>query len=233
MTRGPRPSASTSIRSASSFSQFSTTGTAAGSYHLTATIGQGGRLDLTGTIRAQPVSLHGTLKLDDLSARDDSDVSRSHPARRDLAGQRRAPGQLRDRQRVRRLLCPECQDDHRRAPGRGERAGCEAAAGDLGLRAARPLHSGQRSHRSRRSAPFAWVEIALAGADVRGWLDERGQLNLLQLLGTKRRRTGRRAAAAPPPAAHAPAWRIAAPDIRDHRHACVPGGPRSQAGGST
>ena len=48
-------------------------------------------------------------------------------------------------------------------------------------------------------------EITLAGADVRGWLDQRGQLNLLQLLGAK---------AAAPTASRAPAWRIAAPDIR-------------------
>src|SRR5215469_915929 len=48
---------------------FSTTGNTAGSYHLTATIGQGGALDLTGMIRAQPVSLHGALKLNGLSAR--------------------------------------------------------------------------------------------------------------------------------------------------------------------
>ncbi|MGH8326212.1 MAG: DUF748 domain-containing protein, partial [Steroidobacteraceae bacterium] len=59
-------------------------------------------------------------------------------------------------------------------------------------------------------------EITIAGADVRGWLDEHGQLNLLQLLGPS--------APAPtpatlPPAARArrartPAWRISAPDIR-------------------
>src|SRR5579863_1023385 len=36
---------------------FSTTGGTAGSYHLTATIGQGGNLDWAGTIQTQPVSL--------------------------------------------------------------------------------------------------------------------------------------------------------------------------------
>ncbi|MGA7538900.1 MAG: DUF748 domain-containing protein, partial [Steroidobacteraceae bacterium] len=48
---------------------FSTTGRTAGRYHLTAVIGQGGRLDWTGTVRVAPLALDGALTLNGLSAR--------------------------------------------------------------------------------------------------------------------------------------------------------------------
>lgn len=179
---------------------FSTAGSTAGSYHLTAAIGQGGRLDLTGTIRAQPVSLHGTLKLDGLSARTiaaylgpvlPAEISRGTVA---LQG-----GFAIDSGMTIDVLQVEVSELGVR-PRQATSDYVELTRFTLGNAhidlAQRSIHVG---------------EIALAGADVRGWLDQSGQLNLLQLLGAK---AAAPAAASAPRASRAPAWRIAAPDIR-------------------
>jgi uncharacterized protein involved in outer membrane biogenesis len=180
---------------------FSTSNGAPGSYHLTATIGQGGRLDLTGTVGTQPVSLHGALRLDGLSAPTiaaylgpilPAEISRGTVALQgSFAIDRGSGGGT-----ALTIDVPQAQVSGLGVRPRQtksdyvqlDRFTLANAHIDLGQRS---IHIGQ---------------IALAGADVRGWLDEHGQLNLLQLMGAK--------ATAPPPAAHAPAWRIAAPDIR-------------------
>jgi Domain of Unknown Function (DUF748) len=173
---------------------FNTTGGSAGSYHLSAIIGQGGRLDLTGTIRAQPVSLHGTLKLDGLSARTigtylgpilPAEISRGTIA---LQG-----GFAIDKGMSIDVLQVEVS-------GLGVRP--RQATSDY-VELSRFTLGNAHIDLAQRSIHVG--EITLAGADVRGWLDQRGQLNLLQLLGAK---------AAAPTASRAPAWRIAAPDIR-------------------
>lgn len=188
---------------------FSTTGSAAGSYHLTANIGQGGRLDLTGTIRARPVSLHGTLRLDGLSAPTiatylgpilPAEISRGTVALQGGFALDGAPGGVRVTIEV-----PQAK-----VSGLGVRP--RQASSDY-VQLDRFTVSNAHIDLGQRSITVGG--IALAGADVRAWLDERGQLNLLQLLGTKPAAPAAAAAAAPPPAAsRAPAWRIAAPDIR-------------------
>jgi hypothetical protein len=184
---------------------FSTTGSAAGSYHLTANIGQGGRLDLTGTIRAQPVSLHGTLKLDGLSAPTiarylgpilPAEISRGTVA---LQGG---------------FAIDSASDGVRTTIDVPQ-----AEVSGLGLRPRQTTSDYVQldrltlgnAHMDFGQRSIAVGEIALAGADVRAWLDQRGQLNLLQLLGAK---AAAPAAARPATASRAPAWRIAAPDIR-------------------
>jgi hypothetical protein len=193
---------------------FSTTGGAAGSYHLTATIGQGGRLDLTGTIRAQPVALHGTLKLDDLSARTiatylgpilPAAISRgSVGLQGSFAIDSGSDGASAESVR---MTIDVLQAEVSGLGVRPRQATSDYVQLNRFTLGNAHIDLGQRSIRVG--------QIALAGADVRGWLDEHGQLNLLQLLGTK---TAAPAAAptpaAPPPAAHAAVWRIAAPDIR-------------------
>jgi uncharacterized protein involved in outer membrane biogenesis len=196
---------------------FSTTAGGAGSYHLTAAIGQGGRLDLTGTIGTQPLALHGTLRLDGLSAPTiaaylgpilPAEISRGTVALQGsfaidsgpdgAAGQ--PPGRVRMTIDVPQATVSGLGVRPRQATAdyvQLNRFTLGNAHIDLGQRS---IHIGQ---------------IALAGANVRGWLDERGQLNLLQLMGSKAApATGAPAASAPPPASHAPAWRITAPDIR-------------------
>ncbi len=184
---------------------FSTTGSAAGSYHLTANIGQGGRLDLTGTVRAQPVSLHGTLQLDGLSAPTiaaylgpilPAEISRGTVA---LQGGF-AVDSASDGVRM-TIDVPQAK-----VSGLGVRprqATSDYVQLDRFTLGNAHIDLGQRS--------ITVGEIALTGADVRAWLDQRGQLNLLQLLGTK---AAAPAAAPPRAASRAPAWRIAAPDIR-------------------
>jgi len=193
---------------------FSTTGGTAGSYHLTATIGQGGRLDLVGTIRAQPIALHGTLKLDDLSARTiatylgpilPAEISRGSVG---LQGSFAIDsGSDGSSARSVRMTVDVLQAEVSGLGVRPRRATSDYVQLNRFTLGNAHIDLGQRSIRVG--------QIALAGADVRGWLDEHGQLNLLQLLGTK---TAAPAAAptpaAPPPASHAAAWRIAAPDIR-------------------
>ncbi|MGH8300153.1 MAG: DUF748 domain-containing protein, partial [Steroidobacteraceae bacterium] len=192
---------------------FSTTGNTAGSYHLTATVGQGGRLDWMGTIRAQPVSLQGTLKLDGLSARMvaaylgpvlPAEVSSGMVALQGSFAIDSPPGG---------------------AAGHGVRMIIDVPQARVSGLGVRPRQSTSDYVRlSRFTLGNAHIdltrhairvgEIVLAGADVRGWLDQHGQLNLLQLLGAPVPAT-----AAPPPAARArrartPVWRIEAPDIR-------------------
>ena len=188
---------------------FSTASGAAGSYHLTATIGQGGRLDLTGTVGTQPVSLHGALRLDGLSAPTiaaylgpilPAEISRGTVALQGSFAIDRGSGAT-----TLTIDVPQAQVNGLGVRPRQatsdyvqlDRFTLGNAHIDLGQRS---IHIGQ---------------IALAGANVRGWLDEHGQLNLLQLLGTKAAAPAAPPASAPPPpASHAPAWRIAAPDIR-------------------
>lgn len=202
---------------------FSTSGNSAGNYHLTATIGQGGRLDWTGTIRAEPISLHGTLKLDGLSAR--------------LVGTYLGPVLPAEISRGTVALQGGFAIDS--APQGSKAAGLrmtvdvsQAQVNGLGVR---PRHATadyvelnrftlDNAHIDLGQHSIRVGEIALAGADVKGWLDPRGQLNLLELLGSGGKPASGAApaqgaaAAAPaaPPrrASRAPAWRIAAPDIR-------------------
>jgi hypothetical protein len=201
---------------------FSTTGSTAGSYHLTATIGQGGRLDWTGNVRTQPISLHGVLQLDGLSA--------------PLVGSYLGP-----------VLPAVISRGTIALQGSFAIDGKTGGAGNTGVRMTIEVQRAQVSglgvrprqgtsdyvQLSRFTLGNAHIDlaqrsirvgqIALAGADVRAWLDEHGRLNLLELLGqaTAAANSTPSAAAAPQPApAHAqpvsraPAWRIAAPDIR-------------------
>ena len=204
---------------------FSTTGSTAGRYHLTAAIGQGGRLDWSGTILAQPISLHGTLALDGLSARTvgtylgpvlPAEISRGTVGLQGSFAIDGAP-QGAAHQGVRMTIdVPQAQ-----VSGLGVRP--RQAPSDyvqlnrLTLGNAH-IDLGQRSIRVRA--------ITLAGANIRGWLDQHEKLNLLELLGPSAGEpTGSAAApakgptastSASPPhrASRAPAWRIAAPDIR-------------------
>ncbi|MDE2263257.1 MAG: DUF748 domain-containing protein [Gammaproteobacteria bacterium] len=202
---------------------FSTTGSKAGSYHLTATIGQGGRLDWTGTIRAEPISLHGTLNLDGLSARTvatylgpvlPAEVSSGSVALHGSFAIDSAPKGATGQAVSMTIEVPQA-----RVTGLGVRP--RRAASDY-VRLDRFTLGNAHIDLERRSIRVG--AITLAGADVRGWLDEGGQLNLLQLLGPSKGAT----AAAPASAAasasvaaaptrrpsHAPVWRVAAPDIR-------------------
>src|SRR6185312_1746668 len=207
---------------------FSTTGSTAGSYRLTATIGQGGRLDWSGTILAQPVALHGTLKLDGLNARTvatylgpvlPADVSRGTLALQGSfaidSGPKGAPAQGVS-SGVRMIIdVPQAQVS--RLGVRPRKAASDYIQLDRFTLGNAHIDLEQRS--------IHVGEITLAGADVKGWLDPHGQLNLLQFFGTPAGKPAGPAspasgAAAPPPAApphrpaQAPAWRIAAPDIR-------------------
>jgi uncharacterized protein involved in outer membrane biogenesis len=193
---------------------FSTTGSTAGSYHLTATIGQGGRLDLTGTIRAQPVLLHGTLKLAGLGARTvgtylgpalPAEISRGTVALQGSfaidSGSNGSTTQS-TAQSVRMTV------DVQQAEVSGLGVRPRQVATDY-VQLSRFTLGNAHIDLGRRSIRVG--EIALAGADVRAWLDAHGQLNLLQLLGAK---AATSAAASPRPASRTPAWSIAAPDIR-------------------
>ncbi len=193
---------------------FSTTGSTAGSYHLTATIGQGGRLDCAGTVRAEPISLRGTLALAALSARTvgrylgpvlPAEISRGTVALQGSFAIEGAP-QGAAIQGVRMTIeVPQAQVSGlgvrpRRATSDYVDVG-RFALGDTRI---------DLEHRSIRVG-----RITLAGADVRGWLDRSGRLNLAQLLG----RPGGPAQSSASSqsagqAAGNAAWRIAAPDIR-------------------
>ena len=215
---------------------FSTTGSTAGSYHLTATIGQGGGLDMTGTIRAQPLALHGALQLNGLSARTvgtylgpilPAEITRGTVGFQGsfaLDGESSASAPPAVRMSI---DVPQAQ-----VTGLGVRPR-HATADYVQLNrftlGNAHIDLGQRSIRVG--------EIALAGADVRGWLDQHGQLNLLELLGqsggeaanpgtalngmaaaTAAPSTGTARGARPTGSGRtrspAPAWHIAAPDIR-------------------
>ncbi|MBW4053016.1 MAG: DUF748 domain-containing protein [Proteobacteria bacterium] len=193
---------------------FSTTGSTAGSYHLTATIGRSGRLDWTGTIRAAPMSARGTIALDALSAR--------------TVGNYLGP-----------VLPAEVSRGTVSLQGSFAIAGAPAGAATHGVRMTvdMPQALVRRLGLRPRGASSDYVdvdrfalgntridlerrtlrvgEISLAGADVRGWLDRDGRLNLLQLLGhSGQPERPVPAAQGSAPAAARPPWRIAAPEIR-------------------
>lgn len=201
---------------------FSTTGSTAGSYHLTATIGQGGRLDWTGTIRAAPIAFHGMLKLDGLSARTvgtylgpvlPAEISRGTVALQgDFAIDGAAPGATAQGVRI-TVDVPQAQ-----VSGLGLRP--RQAASDY-VQLNRFTLGNAHIDLEQRSIRVG--AITLAGADVRGWLDEGGKLNLLELLGHSAAPPhGSPATSAapappavsPPSASRIPGWHIAAPDIR-------------------
>ena len=209
---------------------FSTTGGTAGSYHLTATIGQGGSLDWAGTIQTQPVSLHGTLKLDGLSARTvgtylgpvlPAQISRGTVALRGGFAIDSAPDGSPPNSSAARGARMSVDVSQAQVNGLGIRP--KQAASDY-LELNRLTLGNAHIDLEQRSIRVG--EIALAGADVRGWLDEHGRLNLLELLGHSAAGPANSAATpqaatppAPPassraPASRAAAWRIAAPDIR-------------------
>jgi hypothetical protein len=192
-------------------SNFSTTGSAAGSYHLTATVGQGGRLDWRGTIRAEPISLRGTLELDALSA----------PAVGKFLGPV-LPAEI-SRGTVSLQGSFALDGGSGGAQGRSVRMTIDVPRAQISGLGVRPRHAASdyvavgrlalaNTHIDLERRSVSVGTISLAGADVRGRLDRDGRLNLLQLLGRP---------AAPAPAAtpargisRAPAWRIAAPDLR-------------------
>jgi len=213
---------------------FSTTGGTAGSYQLSATIGQGGRLQWTGTVRAQPISLHGNLQLTGLSAPTvgkylgsslPAQISRGTVSLQGSFAIDAAPSGSASPGVRMTIDVPQAQ-----VSGLGVRprqAGSDYVQLDRFTLGHAHIDLGQHSIRVG--------EIALAGADIHGWLDQGGRLNLLQLLGSSAapapspasaRAPATMPAQAParagsPPsstsshrASHAPAWRIAAPDIR-------------------
>jgi len=194
---------------------FSTTGDTAGSYHLTATIGQGGRLDWTGTIRTQPISLHGSLRLDGLGARTvatylgpllPAEISRGTLA---LQGSFAIDG------------------GPAGAAAPGVRMTIDVPQAQVTGLGVRPRHApSDYVQLSRFTLDDAHIDlqqhsirvgrVALAGADIEGWLDRDRRLNLLELLGRSAGAADATSGAqpAPQPAQPAAAWRIAAPDIR-------------------
>jgi hypothetical protein len=207
---------------------FSTTGSTAGSYHLTATIGQGGGLDLTGTIRAQPVSLRGALKLNGLSAR--------------MVGTYLGPVLPAEISRgTVGIQGSFAMDEANGSPTPGVRMTIEVPQAQVSGLGVRPRQGASDyvqlnrftlgdAHIDLEQRSIRIGDIILAGADIRGWLDQRGKLNLLELLGHSAANSasattsaGQGAMPSPTPAppatshgraSHAPAWRIAAPDIR-------------------
>ncbi len=192
---------------------FSTAGSAPGSYRLTAAIGQGGRLQWTGTVRAQPLSLHGTLDLAGLSAPTvgtylgpllPAEISRGTVALQgSFAIDAAAPGS--PSQGVGMTIdVPQAQ-----VTGLGVRP--RQATSDY-IQLGRFTLGNTHIDLERHSIELG--EIALSGADVQGWLDQGGRLNLLQLLGQPAGPPAAPPAAPAGSAAHAPAWHIAAPDIR-------------------
>ena len=204
---------------------FSTTGSTAGSYHLTATIGQGGRLDWTGTVRAAPISLHGTLKLDGLSARTvgtylgpvlPAEISQGTVALQGGFAIDKPPAGATTPGVTMTIDVPQAQ-----VSGLGVRPW--QAASDY-VRLNRFTLGNAHIDVEQRSIRVG--AITLAGVDVRGWLDEGGKLNLLELLGHSAAQSPQGSPAAhraaqspgatpsPPPASSTPGWRIAAPDIR-------------------
>ncbi|HET9106637.1 MAG TPA: DUF748 domain-containing protein [Steroidobacteraceae bacterium] len=193
---------------------FSTTGNTAGSYRLTATIGRRGKLDWSGSVRARPMSVRGTISLDALSARMVGDylgpllpaqISRGAVSLQGSFAIAGAPaGAPGDTVRM-TIDLPRAQVS---------RLGVRPWGATSDVVAVERFELGNTrvdlEHRAIRIG-----RISIAGADVRGWIDRSGRLNLLQLLG----HSGKAAAAAPvapgvPPSAAAPAWRIAAPEIR-------------------
>jgi hypothetical protein len=190
---------------------FSTAGSTAGSYHLTATIGQGGRLDWTGTIRTAPISLRGALALDGLSARTVGTYLGPVLPAQISAGTLSVKGafaidgaaQGNATQGLRMTIdVPQAQ-----VSGLGVRP--RQAASDY-VQLNRFTLGNAHIDLEQRSIRVGAVTVA--GANVHGWLDQGGKLNLLELLGNS---VGPPPPAAPAqPSSRAPGWRIAAPDIR-------------------
>jgi hypothetical protein len=198
---------------------FGTTSNSPGSYHLTAVIGQGGRLDWKGTVRAAPLSLHGTLKLEGLSARTlgtylgaalPAQLSRGSIALQGGFAIESAPGSAGVGMTI---DVPQAQ-----VTGLGVRP--RQATSDY-VQLNRLTLGNTHIDIARRSIRVG--EITLAGGDVRGWLDPVGRLNLLELLGHPAGKAPASPASASQPApsagsrpgaARTPVWRIAAPDVR-------------------
>jgi uncharacterized protein involved in outer membrane biogenesis len=193
---------------------FSTTGSTAGRYHLTAVIGQGGRLDWAGTIRAAPFSLHGTLKLERLSAPTvgrslgavlPAEISRGTIALQGGFAIASEPGATPG---VRITIdVPQAQ-----VTGLGVRP--RQATSDY-VQLNRVTLGDIHIDLEQRAIRVG--EISLAGGDIEGWLDQARRLNLLELLGNSAGQSAARTAPAPGATAspaRAAVWRIAAPDIR-------------------
>ena len=197
---------------------FSTTGGTAGSYHLTATIGQGGSLDWAGTIQTQPVALHGTLKLVGLSARTvgsylgpalPAQISRGPVALQGGFAIDGAPNGSAANGSAAQGVRMTVDVSQAQVNGLGIRP--KQAASDY-VQLSRFTLGNAHIDLEQRSIRVGG--IALAGADVRGWLDEHGQLNLLQLL-------GHRSAAEPA--------NSASPRQGSRPHAATPSGAASPA----
>ncbi|MGH8287504.1 MAG: DUF748 domain-containing protein [Steroidobacteraceae bacterium] len=200
---------------------FSTTGSTPGAYHLTAVIGQGGRLDWTGTVRAAPLALHGSLALHGLSARTvgtylgsalPAEVSRGSIALQGGFAIDSQPGSAGVRMTI----------DVARAQVTGLGVRPRQATSDYVQLNRFTLGN---THIDLEQRTIRVGEITLAGGTISAWLDRAGQLNLLELLGSSAARPAVRAAptngagqptpsAGSAPAARAPVWRIAAPDLR-------------------
>ena len=193
---------------------FSTTGSAAGRYHLTAVIGQGGRLDWTGTVRAAPLALNGTLTLDGLSARTvGAYLGSALPA-------------VISRGRI-ALQGGFAIDSRPGATGVSVTFDVpQAQVSGLGVRPRQASSDYVQLNRfslgnthidlGRRSIRVG--EITLAGGVISAWLDRAGRLNLLELLGSSGGRPPTQTASPAPVgsarASRVPGWRIAAPDVR-------------------
>jgi hypothetical protein len=197
---------------------FSTSGSTPGSYHLTAVISQGGRLDWEGTVRTAPLSLRGTLKLDGLNARTvgrylgatlPAEISRGTVALQGGFAVDSQPGSAGVRMSI---DVPRVQ-----VSGLGVRP--RRASSDyvqLGRLTLGRTHIDLARHAIRVG------ELTLAGGDVHAWLDRAGHLNLLELLGDSAGKPPSAPGAKPSPStpaarrgsARAPVWRIAVAELR-------------------
>jgi Domain of Unknown Function (DUF748) len=197
---------------------FGTSGSTPGSYHLTAVIGQGGRLDWQGTVSAAPLSLHGTLQLDGLTARTvaqylgaalPAQISRGTIALQGGFAIDSQPGGAGVRMSI---DVPRAQvTGLGLRPRRGNADYVQLGRFTLG-----DAHIDLARHAIRVG------EMTLAGGDVHAWLDPAGRLNLLELLGDSAGKPPSAAGASrsmPAGAArrgraHAPLWRIGIADVR-------------------
>jgi len=197
---------------------FSTSGSTPGSYHLTAVIGQGGRLDWEGTVRTTPLSLRGTLKLDGLNARTvgrylgatlPAEISRGTVALQGGFAIDSQPGSAGVRMSI---DVPRAQVSGLGVrPRRGSADYVQLGRFTLGN-----AHIDLEQHAIRVG------EMTLAGGDVHAWLDRAGHLNLLELLGDSAGKPpatpGAKPSTSPPAArrgiARAPVWRIALAELR-------------------
>ena len=176
-------------------------------------------------MRAAPISLHGTLKLDGLSARTvgtylgpvlPAEISQGTVALQGGFAIDKPPAGATTPGVTMTIDVPQAQ-----VSGLGVRPW--QAASDY-VRLNRFTLGNVHIDLEQRSIRVG--AITLAGVDVRGWLDEGGKLNLLELLGhsaapvaarLRRPRIARPVAGRDTflaPASSTPGWRIAAPDIR-------------------